>query len=111
MNKYMVTQLPGCSEQSCRLSSCKAFLLLERLPVLWSGRTTACIAKVGGVRGAAPLQAAIRSSGYARITGALPVHGCSGAMFAAWIDLHLTGTLVMEQPLLHWCGLVTPLVR
>ena len=34
---------------------------LEWLPVLLSGRTTACIAKVGDVRGGAPLQAAIRS--------------------------------------------------
>ena len=109
MNKCMVKLLPSCSVQSC--SSCEAFALLERLPALWSGRTTACIAVVGSVCGAAPLQSAIRSSGYARITGALPVHGCSGAVPAAWVDLHLTGTLVMEQPLLHWCDLVTLLVR
>ena len=57
----MVILLPGCLVQSCRLSSCKAFVPLERLPVLLSGMTTACIAKVGNLRGAAPLQAAIRS--------------------------------------------------
>ena len=95
MNKCMVILLPGCSVQSCSLSSCEAFVLLERLPTLWSGRNTACIAVVGGVRGAAPLQAAIHLSGYARITGALPVHDCSGATPAAWVDLHLTGALVM----------------
>ena len=107
----MVVLLPGCSVQSCRLSSCEAFALLERLPMLWSGRITACIAVVGGVRGAAPLQAAIYSSGHASITSALPVHSCSGAAPAARVDLHLTGALVTEQPLLHWCGLVTPLAR
>ena len=57
----MVILLPGCLVQSCRLSSCKAFVPLEQLPMLLSGRTTACIAKVGNVCGAAPLQAAIRS--------------------------------------------------
>ena len=57
----MIILLPGCLVQSCRLSSCEAFVPLERLPALLSGRTTACIAKVGDVHGAAPLQAAIRS--------------------------------------------------
>ena len=57
----MIILLPGCLVQSCRLSSCEAFVPLEQLPTLLSGRTTACIAKVGDVRGAAPLQAAIRS--------------------------------------------------
>ena len=57
----MVILLPGCLVQSCRLSSCEAFVPLERLPALLSGRTTACIAKVGNVRSATPLQAAIRS--------------------------------------------------
>ena len=108
MNKCMVILLPGCSVQSCRLSSCEAFVLLERLPTLWSGRTTACIAAVGSMRHAAPLQVVIRSSGYARIIGALPVHGCSRAAPAVWVDLHLTSALVTEQPLLHWCGLDTP---
>ena len=84
---------------------------LERLPALLPGRTTACIAKVGGMHGAAPLQAAIRSSGHARIAGALPVHGCSGAAPAARVDLPLTGALVTAQLLLHGYGLVTPLVR
>ena len=96
MIKCMVTLLQGGSVQSCRLSSCEVFALLEWLPMLWSGRTTACIAVVGGVLGTAPLQAAICSSRYARITGALPVHGCSGAMPAARVDLYLTGALVME---------------
>ena len=64
---------------------------------------------VGGIRGGALLQAAIHSSGYARIAGALAVHGCSGAVPAAQVDLHLTGALVMEQPLLHECDLATPL--
>ena len=54
----MLILLPGCLVQSCRLSSCKAFVPLERLPMLLSGKTTVCIAKVSGVRGAAPLQAA-----------------------------------------------------
>ena len=57
----MVILLPGCLVQSCRLSSCEAFVPLEQLPALLSGRTTACIAKVGDMRGATPLQAAIRS--------------------------------------------------
>ena len=57
----MIILLPGCLVQSCRLSSCEAFVPLERLPALLSGRTTACIAKVGDVHGAAPLQVAIRS--------------------------------------------------
>ena len=107
----MVILLPGCLVQFCRLSSCEAFVLLERLPTLLSGRTTACIAKVGGMRGASPLQAAIRSSGHARIAGALPVHGCSGAAPAARVDLPLTGALVTRQLLLHGCGLVTPLAQ
>ena len=107
----MVILLPGCLVQSCRLSSCEAFVPLERLPALLSGRTTACIAKVSGVRGAAPLQVANRSSGHARIAGALPVHGCSGAVPAARVDLPLTGALVTAQLLLHGCGLVTPLAR
>ena len=51
----MVFLLPGCLVQLCRLSSCEAFVPLERLPALLSGKTTACIAKVGGMRGAAPL--------------------------------------------------------
>ena len=84
---------------------------LEWQPALLLGRTTASIAKVGGVRGAAPLQAAIRSSGHARIAGALPVHGCSGAAPAAWVDLPLTGALVTGQLLLHGYGLVTPRAR
>ena len=84
---------------------------LERLPELLSGRTIACIAKVSGMRGAAPLQAANRSSGHAKIAGALPVHGFSGAAPAAWVDLPLTGALVTAQLLLHGCGLVTPLAR
>ena len=105
----MIILLPGCLVQSCRLSSCKAFVPLERLPALLSGRTTACIAKVRGVHGAAPLQAANRSSGHARIAGTLPVHGCSGAVPAARVDLPLTGAWVTAQLLLHGCGLVTPL--
>ena len=107
----MVILLPGCLVQSCRLSSCKAFVPLELLPALLSGRTTACIAKVRGVRGAAPLQVAIRSSEHARITGVLPVHGCSGATLAARVDLPLTGALVMGQLLQHGCDLVTPLAQ
>ena len=107
----MAILLPGCLVQYCRLSSCEAFVQLERLPMLLSGRTTACIAKVGGVRGAGPLQVAIRSSEHARIAGALPVHGCSGAAPAARVDLPLTGALVTEQLLQHGCGLITPLAR
>ena len=84
---------------------------LEQLPALLSGRTTACIAKVSGVHSATPLQAANRSSGHARIAGALPVHGYSGAAPAARVDLPLTGALVTAQLLLHGCGLVTLLVR
>ena len=105
----MVILLPGSLVQSCRLSSCEAFVPLERLPALLSGRTTACIAKVGGVRSATPLQAAIRSSEHAKIAGALPVHGCSGATPAARVNLPLTGALVTGQLLQHGCGLVTPL--
>ena len=85
-------------------------MLLERLPALWSGRTAAYIATVSGMRGAAPLKAAIHLSGYTRIAGALPVHSCSWATPAVQVDLHLTGALVMGQPLLHGCGLVAPLV-
>ena len=107
----MVILLPGCLVQSCRLSSCEAFALLEQLPALLSGRTTACIAKVGGVCSAAPLQAANHSHGHARMAGALPVHGCSGAVPAVRVDLPLTGVLVTGQLLLHGCGLVTPLAR
>ena len=107
MAKCMLMQLPGCLVQSCRLSSCEAFVPLERPLVLWSWRMT--IAAGGGVSGAAPLQAAIRSCGYARIAGALPAHGCSGAAPAARVDLHLTGVLVTVWPLLHGCGLVAPL--
>ena len=66
---------------------------------------------MGGVRDAAPLQAAIRLTGHARIAGALPVHGCSGAAPAARVDLPLTSALVTGQLLLHGYGLVTPLVR
>ena len=107
----MVILLPGCLVQLCRLSSCEAFVPLERLPALLSGRTTACIAKVGCVHGAAPLQAAICSSGLSRIAGVLPVHGCSGATLAARVDLPLTGALVMGQLLQHGCGLLTPLAQ
>ena len=107
----MVILLPGCLVQSCRLSSCKAFVPLERLPALLSGRTTACIAKVGGMHGAAPLQAAKPPEWTCKDTGALPVHGCSGAVPAAWVDLPLTSALVMGQLLLHGCGLVTPLAQ
>ena len=107
----MVLLMPGCLVQSCRLSSCEAFVPLEQLTALLSGRTTACITKVGGVCGAAPLQAAIHSSGHARIAGALPVHSCSGAVPAVWVDLPLTSVLVMGQLLLHGCCLVTPLAQ
>ena len=60
---------------------------LEHPPVLWSGGRIACMAEVGSVHGATPLQVAIRSCGCAGTAGALLVHGCNVAAPAAWVDL------------------------